>query len=235
MYHIHSFPNYILNQIELGADSSQPWMHQLKLKIIPTGTASIDSFLFHYGFDTVVSYYPNFINKDVAVLSSDSNYNIKALLPIANTLQGVIQAYEVHWCCDGNDITDSVFSDHIELVYSIGWGDCLAGCTFRRYWKFHVYYDCSVSFEGSWGNILSSIKETPTSSISISPNPTTDMITIKGITQPKVSVYNLIGQQVVCSQGSNEVSLAHLPAGMYIVQVFNKDMELLKSEKIVKK
>ena len=233
IYKVHTSRNLTLNQIELGADSSQPWMHQLKLGIIPTGTAPIDSFLFHYHFDTVVHYYPNFINKDVVLLGTDSNYNIKPLIPIANTLQGVIQAYEAPLFGDGNDITDSIFSDHIELVYSVGWGDCPAGCTFRRYWKFNVYYDCSVSFVGSWGNILSSFKEIQTSPITISPNPTTSIITIKGITQPTVVIYNLMGQKVVATQVSNEVSLAQLPAGMYLVQVFNKDMQLVKSEKVI--
>jgi hypothetical protein len=42
-----------------------------------------------------------------------------------------------------------------------------------------------------------------------------------------------MGQKVVASQGSNEVSLEHLPAGMYMVQIFNKDMELVKSEKVI--
>ncbi len=74
----------------------------------------------------------------------------------------------------------------------------------------------------------------PTYSISISPNPTTSSITIKGITEPTIAVYNLIGQKVVAAQSSNEVSLAQLPTGMYLVQVFNKDMELVKSEKVIK-
>ena len=78
------------------------------------------------------------------------------------------------------------------------------------------------------------INETPTSSISISPNPTTSSITIKGITEPTIAVYNLMGEKVVDSKGSNEVNLAQLPAGMYLVQVFNKDMELVKSEKVIK-
>ena len=77
------------------------------------------------------------------------------------------------------------------------------------------------------------IEEIPTSSITLSPNPTTGIITIKGITQPTVAVYNLMGQKVVVAQGCNEVNLAQLPAGMYLVQVFNKDMQLVKSEKVI--
>ncbi len=82
-------------------------------------------------------------------------------------------------------------------------------------------------------NNLVGINEIPTSPITLSPNPTTSSITIKGITEPTIAVYNLMGQKVVATQVSNEVSLAQLPAGMYLVQVFNKDMELVKSEKVI--
>jgi hypothetical protein len=43
-----------------------------------------------------------------------------------------------------------------------------------------------------------------------------------------------MGQKVVASQGSNEINLSNLPVGMYMVQVFSKDMELVKSEKIMR-
>ncbi len=77
------------------------------------------------------------------------------------------------------------------------------------------------------------VDEIPTISISISPNPTTGIITIKGISQPTVEVYNLMGQKLVAAQNTNEVSLANLPMGLYLVQVYSKDMELVKSEKVI--
>ncbi len=33
-------------------------------------------------------------------------------------------------------INDSIYSTHVELTYSYGWGDCPSGCMWRRYWKF---------------------------------------------------------------------------------------------------
>ncbi len=78
------------------------------------------------------------------------------------------------------------------------------------------------------------IEEIPTSPITLSPNPTTGIITIKGITQPTVEVYNLMGQKLVAAQNTYEVSLANLPMGLYLVQVYSKDMELVKSEKVIK-
>ncbi len=86
----------------------------------------------------------------------------------------------------------------------------------------------------AYTTIINDIKDINQTQISISPNPTSDVITIKGINQPTVAVFNLMGQKVVTSQNSNEVNLANLPAGMYMVQVLNKDMELVKSEKVIK-
>ena len=70
--------------------------------------------------------------------------------------------------------------------------------------------------------------------ISISPNPTLDKIRIQGIKQPSIVIMNLIGQKLESSQDSNEVNLAQLPSGMYLVQVLNKNGELVKSEKVIK-
>lgn len=70
--------------------------------------------------------------------------------------------------------------------------------------------------------------------ISLSPIPTKNLITINGINQPTVAVYNLMGQKVLAPEISNEISLASLPNGNYIVHVFNKDMELMSKVKVVK-
>ena len=38
-----------------------------------------------------------------------------------------------------------VTADRILLDFSIGWGDCPAGCIYRRHWVFGVDNNCSVS------------------------------------------------------------------------------------------
>ncbi len=126
------------------------------------------------------------------------------------------------------------FSEDIHnLTYTLGYSDTLL-------YRFTFISDSVQTNKEGWmmdnfsfNDIWEGINETPTSPISLSPNPTTGIITITGISQPTVAVYNLMGQKVVSAEGSNEVNLAHLPVGMYMVQVFNKDMELVKSEKII--
>jgi hypothetical protein len=38
------------------------------------------------------------------------------------------------------------------LTYSVGHGDCPAGCIARRFWAFDVHADASVTDVGSWGD-----------------------------------------------------------------------------------
>jgi alpha-tubulin suppressor-like RCC1 family protein len=72
------------------------------------------------------------------------------------------------------------------------------------------------------------------SGIEVYPNPTNDKIKIKGIAQPNIAVFNIMGEKVVAAQNANEINLSELPVGLYMVQVYGKDMELLKSMKLVK-
>jgi hypothetical protein len=70
--------------------------------------------------------------------------------------------------------------------------------------------------------------------IAIIPNPTTGMLYISGVAQGSVKVYNAIGQQVKSIANTGSFSLTELPAGIYLVRVFDAQGVLLKQEKIVK-
>ncbi len=60
-------------------------------------------------------------------------------------------------------------------------------------------------------------------SISISPNPTNDLVRIEGATVAEVQVYNTLGQLVKTIRNSNEVNLKDLPQGIYTVHVTNEE------------
>jgi hypothetical protein len=124
---------------------------------------------------------------------------------------------------DGNNITDSIYPDHIEIIYSIGWGDCPAGCTERRFWKFKVYWNCSVEFVSSYGNRLpiTGVNEIDNSIIKIYPNPFDDYINIDN----KNSIFNytitdLLGQEIKSGSSSTKIEdLKNLQNGIYILQI----------------
>ena len=70
--------------------------------------------------------------------------------------------------------------------------------------------------------------------VTIFPNPTSGTINISGIAEPQTIVYNTLGQIVITKTKANEISVAELPTGLYLVRVFDKQGNLLKQEKVVK-
>jgi hypothetical protein len=78
------------------------------------------------------------------------------------------------------------------------------------------------------------IEDVELSLYSISPNPTSDRITISGVTPALIKVLNMQGQVVKELKHSNEVSLSQLSNGMYFIQLFDDKGRLLFREKITK-
>jgi hypothetical protein len=69
--------------------------------------------------------------------------------------------------------------------------------------------------------------------ITVLPNPTTGTITVTGVDNPAIKVYNTTGQ-LVNETHSGNISIADYPSGLYFVKVFNAQGVLLKLEKVVK-
>lgn len=56
-------------------------------------------------------------------------------------------------------------------------------------------------------------------SIDVYPNPANDKVTIEGIGIAEIEVYNTLGQLVKNVQGANEISVAGLPEGVYVLRI----------------
>jgi hypothetical protein len=224
-FHIHTFPNWVMNSIIVEADSNLSWMLQLKLGNLLTGNASVDSLITKYRLKLDHYYhYSNVFSYDIVVFKSDSNYNIFPMTKLFETIPGVYFSDLNGVIGDGNNITDSIYTDHIELIYSVGWDDCPSGCIARRFWKFNVYFDCSVDFVGSYGNVLpkTGITYINDRGFSIYPNPFNETIFIDGVTGPFVfSITNLIGQELITGQSANNRidKLDKLTMGVYILTI----------------
>ena len=63
------------------------------------------------------------------------------------------------------------------------------------------------------------VEETKESGISIYPNPAKDRVIVEGIEAAEVEVYNALGQVVKTIQGTNEISVADLPQGVYLLRI----------------
>lgn len=223
IFNIHTFPNPLMNSFYVAADSNLTWMQQLKNENIPTGNSTIDNLISKYDL-YIGNYYTNYYlhSWHTVRFVTDSNYNLPPLINLFDTISGVTYAEPNGVCCDGNNITALIYANHIELIYSYGWGDCPSGCLSRRFWKFNVYFDCSVEYVGSYGSPLTAtgVKEIEKNIISIRPNPFNDIIRVEGITQPvNYTISNLLGEILIKGQSSNNsiTDCNTVKSGIYIL------------------
>jgi hypothetical protein len=227
IFDIHTFPEPILNGFNIAADSTLPWMQQLKLGNIPTGNAAIDNVIATYNL-SVQSYltFGNSYPWQNVVFISDNNYNFLPLTADLATIPGVYESEPNFAFGDGNNISDSIYSDHVELIFSLGWGDCPSGCTARRFWKFNIYYDCSVEYVGSYGTPLqiTSIAESAFSEISVFPNPFSQFIQVRGFSETfEYTISNILGQPIIkgTSLSGTIEDLNELNDNFYFLTVHN--------------
>ena len=64
------------------------------------------------------------------------------------------------------------------------------------------------------------------------PNPTKDIVHIKGIKADKVQIYNILGQLVKSFGGGNDISLTGLSEGLYLMLITDGDGRKI-TEKLV--
>lgn len=228
-FNIHTFPSPSMHSFSIMADSTLPWMQQLGMGNIPTGTPEVDSLLIPFGLK-VSSYFRRFgseLNHWVFI-QTDRLYNTQALAKSFEKIQGVSRTEPEFAIGGGNYIIDSMYSDHIELIYSFGWGDCPAGCIYRRFWKFKVYNDCSVEYAGSFGDVIeyTGMQELNKIDPLIYPNPFTDELIVEKIDGP--FVYTLIDEQgrIIMKGSTNDQKICKLntlPGGLYYLRVESRN------------
>ena len=89
-----------------------------------------------------------------AVLFSETPVNIIALASLFKSADGVNHAEINGFLGDDDNITAEDNRSHLEFKFSVGWGDCPAGCIQRHFWKFNVHPDGTVEYTGSEGSPL---------------------------------------------------------------------------------
>ncbi|HLG35037.1 MAG TPA: hypothetical protein VI757_09170, partial [Bacteroidia bacterium] len=199
MYNIHTFMDTALQIIDVHADSNLAWMQQLHLGNLNTGNAQVDNLITSYNLN-LVSYSTNlslFFFHSVR-FEADTNINTYALTDMFSSIAGVYESLPLGWFGSGDDITDSITSNNVQLTYSYGWGDCPSGCIYNHYWKFIVYPDCSVEYVGSYGEPLplpTGLSQEVNKNISaLFPNPATNEIRIQNaeLRIESVEIYDVL-------------------------------------------
>lgn len=138
IYQIHGYYCYSFNSLSLEVQTDLPGIINLSNGIIPTGDTILDDILTFYHFDSVRTYYsyPNF--PWLSIFTKDE-YNLIPIEKEFGNLESVFIAYFDRGCIgDGNTITLTRDNSVATITFSIGSGDCPAGCIYHKYWEFEV-------------------------------------------------------------------------------------------------
>lgn len=215
--------------IYIQPDTSLSWTDSLNNGVIPTGNFYIDSLIgAHYL--TLDNYWETgFHDYGTASFDSDSSYNIFALGAAFMEAPMVYGSGLSAFTMDGNDISCIINSDHVELTYSHGWGDCISGCIDKRFWVFKVYFDCSVEYVGSYGDLIyyMDIDNGSEDKIQVYPNPGNSELNLVMTEIPQeYKIYSVSGQLKLSSKvENNKIDITDLRPGQYILKVTSENYE----------
>ncbi len=70
--------------------------------------------------------------------------------------------------------------------------------------------------------------------VHIFPNPASDVLHIDAVSEVKVIITSMEGKKVLEATGENDINLAAVPAGMYLVMVYDRQGNRLLVEKVIK-
>lgn len=150
-YKIHSYYCYSFSSINLNVDTNLAEIQNLSNGIFPTGNAALDNMLNTYQFDSVKTAfsYPSF---PWLTIYTKNEYNMIPVERDFNNLPQILNAEFDKGCIgDGMNIKLLRTANSATIIFSIGWGDCPAGCIHHRYWEFNVTNNFA-SFVREYGN-----------------------------------------------------------------------------------
>lgn len=150
VYSIHTFPSPGTRSLLLELFGSEAWVQRLARRELPTGEPTVDALMERYVL-SIGSVYTMSTGNVLLTLGSAEPLNVKALAPLFSGVSGVRFAEPNGFVGDGNDIRGSSEESRVLLDYSVGYGDCPAGCIGRRFYHFLVHADGTVEYLGPSG------------------------------------------------------------------------------------
>jgi len=96
-----------------------------------TGYGALDSLLSQYDFQMTSFAYSNYYYNRFAVIQTNRIINYKAFIEKLMTFKGIYYAVYESQNGDGDVISYSKDTSQ-RFTFSMGWGDCLSGCTSRK-------------------------------------------------------------------------------------------------------
>ncbi len=110
----------------------------------------MDTLILKYKLDLIRIFH--LLGGDIALLESTEPLNLLALSRLFEKIPGVRYATPEGWGGDGDDIEAITETTSIQLIFSVGWGDCPSGCIHRHFWQYRVNSNGKVQFLRSYGD-----------------------------------------------------------------------------------
>jgi len=150
VYRIHTFPSPTTRSLLLELLGTEEWAQRLARREVPTGEPTVDSLLARYSL-SVGSAFTMHDGDVLVTLGPPEPLNVQALALLFRGIQGVRFSEPNGVVGDGDNISGSVNESRVLLDYSVGSGDCPAGCIGRRFYHFAVNSDGTVEYRGASG------------------------------------------------------------------------------------
>lgn len=242
--HDNTTPQQVYQSMLISVDTSYAWTDAWQNLTSLTGNPNIDAMVTKY--DLQVDQFYNWSFGNYAELSTDSLWNIYALMDSLEKEPGVIYAEANSIIGSAGKITyDKVGSERFYNFY-FEFNDCFDGCDNYRMWQFKVNADCSVEYLGfiDWGvfgisplpfpvncNTFTSINEHVSDKLEyvVYPNPVSSTLIISAanaVTNNFANIYDVTGRLLLNTKrffGTEKIDLANLPDGLYFLKIINED------------
>jgi hypothetical protein len=240
LYCVHdiAFSQYsITKELMVSVDTAYEWTQAWQNLVTLTGDPMIDTIVTRYALE--VSEFYNWSFANVALLATDSLWNIYALIDSLEAVPGVIYAEPNYLLGTAGKILYQKAGADRTFEFWFEWNDCFDGCDNAHAWKFKVYEDCSVEylgFEDWWVfnylplplplncNLFSAANQiVPEPAFRVFPNPASDRITLI-MNDTRRTGYFLTdpaGRTLRSGSfdGQTVLDISELPAGYYMLQL----------------
>lgn len=139
VHYVHDYFAAFLKQITLYVDTTASWRQNWENKIIHTGVDQLDSLLSMYFSEIERTYSPPTRDYFWVTFRTKDYYNRKKLCSLIEKIdQNNYAVPDAPGGGDGSTISATLDNKSLYMIYSIGWGDCPAGCISRHFWEFKV-------------------------------------------------------------------------------------------------
>ncbi|HKC40529.1 MAG TPA: hypothetical protein VKC15_13380 [Gemmatimonadales bacterium] len=152
VYAVHAYPWPATGSMILELFDSEAWVQRLARGEVPTGEPTVDALMARYALSVGNVYRSSATGNVLLTLASPEPLNFEGLAKLFAGITGVRFAEPNGYVGDGNDIRGSMADARLLLDYSVGYGDCPAGCINRRSYHFAVTFDGTVEYLGASGS-----------------------------------------------------------------------------------